>query len=73
MSRVNISCEALSSNKNITVQRGPPGIGFKYLDGAGNFDIGKKRLANVAKPEESFDAVKHDIYDMHDIYIYIYI
>ena len=50
------------------MQRGPPGIGLKYLDGAGNFDIGKKRLANGAKPEESFDAVKHDIYDMHDIY-----
>ena len=63
----------ISSNKNITVQRGPPGIGFKYLDGSGNFDIGKKRLVNVAKPEKTFDAVNKDYFDnrygfLHDIY-----
>ena len=33
MSGVNIFGEALSSNKNITVQIGPPGIGFKYVLG----------------------------------------
>ena len=73
MTGVNIFGEVLSSNKNITVQRGPPGIGFKYLDGSGNFDIGKKRLANVAKPEESFDAVNKDFFDrrygfLHEMY-----
>ena len=55
------------------MQRGPPCIGFKYLDGAGNFDIGKKKLANVAKPEETFDAVNEDYLDkrygfLHKIY-----
>lgn len=42
--------------------RGPPGppglsgIGFKYLDEEGNFDIEDKRLANVANPQEENDA-----------------
>ena len=72
MSGVNIFGEALlSSNKN---NRGPPGIGFKYLEGSGNCDIGKKRLANVVKPEENFDAVNKDYFDkrygfLHEIYI----
>src|ERR1700755_2720347 len=44
--------------------RGPPGppgpqglfgIGFKYLDEEGNFDIEDKRLANVAFPQEKND------------------
>src|SRR6201990_616216 len=44
--------------------RGPPGppgpqglfgIGFKYLDEEGNFDIDDKRLANVAFPQEKND------------------
>ena len=73
MSGVNIFGKALSSTKNITVQKGPPGIGFKYLDGSGNFDIGKKRLTNVARPEETFDAVNKDYFDnrygfLHDMY-----
>ena len=66
------------------MQRGPPGIGFKYLDGSGNFDIGKKRLTNVAKPEEKFDAVNkyyfdkshdflHDLYDRFRITFYNYL
>ena len=32
MTGVNTFCEVLSLNKNITVQREPPGILFKYLD-----------------------------------------
>ena len=36
-------------------RRGPPGIGFKYLDEEGNFDIENKRLANVAFPLEEND------------------
>ena len=43
------------------------------MDGSGNFDIGKKRLANVAKPEETFDAVNKDYIDkrhdfLHELY-----
>ena len=73
MSGVNIFGEALSLKRNITVQRGPPGIGFKYLDGSGNFDIRKKRLANVARPKENFDAVNNYYFDkrygfLDDIY-----
>ena len=29
-----------------------------------NFDIGKKRLENVAKPEENFDVVNKEFFDM---------
>ena len=49
MSGVNIFGEALSSNKNITVQRGLPSIGFKYLDGSGNFNIGTKKIGECCK------------------------
>ena len=43
------------------------------MEGSGNFDIGKKRLANVAKPEETFDAMTKDYFDkrygfLHDMY-----
>jgi len=37
-------------------ERGPPGIGFKYLDRERNFDINDKRLANVSNPLENKDA-----------------
>ena len=50
MSGVNIFGEPLQLNKNLTPQRGPAGVGFRYLDAVGNFDINKKRLANVASP-----------------------
>ena len=48
MSGVNIFGEPLQLNKNLTPQRGPAGVGLRYLDAIGNFDINKKRLANVA-------------------------
>ena len=57
MTGVNIFGEALSSNKNITVQKRPPGIGFKLYVRSDNFAIEKKRLANAAKPEEYSDAI----------------
>ena len=47
MSGVNIFGEPLQLNENLTPQRGPAGVGFRYLDAIGNFDINKKRLANV--------------------------
>ena len=28
-------------------QKGQPGVGFKILDGSGNYDIDHKRLGNV--------------------------
>ena len=37
-------------------ERGPPGIGFKYLDRERNFDLSNKRLANVSNPVENKDA-----------------
>lgn len=63
MSGVNIFGEPLSVNKKNIIQRGPPGIGFKYLDAAGNFDIDKKRLANVADPFKHYDAVNKQYLD----------
>lgn len=36
--------------------RGPPGIGYK-MTATGQYDIEKKRLCNVADPQDSNDAV----------------
>ena len=53
----------LQLNKNLTPQRGPAGVGFRYLDAIGNFDINKKRLANVASPIEHYDAINKEYSD----------
>ena len=60
---VNIFGEPLQLNKNLTPQRGPAGVGFRYLDAIGNFDINKKRLANVASPIEHYDAINKEYSD----------
>ena len=63
MSGVNIFLEPLQLNKNLTPQRGPAGVGFRYLDAIGNFDINKKRLANVASPIKHYDAINKEYSD----------
>ena len=63
MSGVNIFGEPLQLNKNLTPQRGPAGVGFRYLDAIGNFDINKKRLANVASPIDHYDAINKEYID----------
>ena len=63
MSGVNIFGEPLQLNKNLTPQRSPAGVGFRYLDAIGNFDINKKRLANVASPIEHYDAINKEYSD----------
>ena len=63
MSGVNIFGEPLQLNKNLTPQRGPAGVGFRYLDTIGNFDINKKRLANVASPIDHYDAINKEYSD----------
>ena len=63
MSGVNIFGEPLQLNKNLTPQRGPAGVGFRYLDAIGNFDINKKRLANVASPIDNYDAINKEYSD----------
>ena len=63
MSGVNIFGEPLQLNKNLTPQRGPAGVGFRYLDAIGNFDNNKKRLANVASPIEHYDAINKEYSD----------
>ena len=63
MSGVNIFGEALQLNENLTPQRGPAGVGFRYLDAIGNFDINKKRLANVASPIDHYDAINKEYSD----------
>ena len=65
MSGVNIFGEPLQLNKNLTPQRGPAGVGFRYLDAIGNFDINKKRLANVASPIDHYDAINKEYSDNH--------
>ena len=60
---VNIFGEPLQLNKNLTPQRGPAGVGFRYLDAIGNFDINKKRLANVASPIDHYDAINKEYSD----------
>ena len=44
-----------ASTGTIVNHRGPPGLGFKYLDEERNFDIENKRIANVASPIEEND------------------
>ena len=63
MSGVNIFGEPLQLNKNLTPQRGPAGVGFRYLDAILNFDINKKRLANVASPIKHYDAINKEYSD----------
>ena len=63
MSGVNIFGEPLQLNENLTSQRGPAGVGFRYLDAIGNFDINKKRLANVASPIDHHDAINKEYSD----------
>ena len=63
MSGVNIFGEPLQLNKNLKPQRGPAGVGFRYLDAIGNFDINKKRLANVASPIDHYDAINKEYSD----------
>ena len=63
MSGVNIFREPLQLNENLTPQRGPAGVGFRYLDAIGNFDINKKRLANVASPIDHYDAINKEYSD----------
>ena len=63
MSGVNIFGEPLQLNENLTPQRGPAGVGFRYLDAIGNFDINKKRLANVASPIDHHDAINKEYSD----------
>ena len=63
MSGVNIFGEPLQLNKNLTPQRGPAGVGFRYLDAIRNFDINKKRLANVASPIEHYNAINKEYSD----------
>ena len=63
MSGVDIFGEPLQLNKNLTPQRGPAGVVFRYLDAIGNFDINKKRLANVTSPIEHYDAINKEYSD----------
>ena len=73
MSGVNIFGEPLQLNKNLTPQRGPAVVGFRYLDAIGNFDINKKRLANVASPIDHYDAINKEYSDnyMNEIKVLI--
>lgn len=53
---VDVFGRSLPDTVNRELLKGPPGIGFS-LNEAGNFDIEKKRLCNVANAVEKRDAV----------------
>jgi len=53
---VNIFEATNKNTTNVHGVRGQPGIGFKFLDDEGNFDIDNKRLANLSDPIEDNDA-----------------
>lgn len=42
------------------LSRGPPGIGFKTTKD-GHYDLEKKRLCNIADPEEDSDAISFNV------------
>jgi chromosome segregation ATPase len=56
MTGVNIFGTGINSTP-ISQLRGPPGIGFRYLDAEKNFDLNNRRLANISCPIEDKDAV----------------
>uniref|UniRef100_A0A6V7KEU6 Uncharacterized protein n=1 Tax=Bracon brevicornis TaxID=1563983 RepID=A0A6V7KEU6_9HYME len=56
---VNVFGQQLSKSSS-SGKRGPPGRGFKLTE-EGNFDIGNKRLCNIADPQEDFDAISRKI------------
>ena len=55
MTGVNIFGTGINSTP-ISHLRGPPGIGFQYLDAEKNFDLNNRRLANISYPIEDKDA-----------------
>jgi chromosome segregation ATPase len=55
MTGVNIFGTGINSTP-ISHLRGPPGIGFQYLDADKNFDLNNRRLANISYPIEDKDA-----------------
>ena len=57
MTGVHTSEEFLSNKISFTVRRSFSGIDFRYSNYLGNYNIGEKRLANVKKSSDSFDAV----------------
>lgn len=63
MKGVNIFGLGMQTNTSSNGLQGPRGIGFRYLDNEGNFDIGDKRLANVSDPTAQKDAVNKNYSD----------
>ena len=55
MTGVNIFGTGINSTA-ISHLRGPPGIGFQYLDADKNFDLNNRRLANISYPIDDKDA-----------------
>jgi hypothetical protein len=55
MTGVNIYGTGINSTP-ISHLRGPPGIGFQFLDADKNFDLNNRRLANISYPIEDKDA-----------------
>jgi chromosome segregation ATPase len=73
MTGVNIFGTGINSTP-ISQLRGPPGIGFRYLDAEKNFDLNNRRLANISCPIEDKDAacktyVDEEVVKVSDVHV----
>ena len=73
MTGVNIFGTGINSTP-ISHLRGPPGIGFQYLDAEKNFDLNNRRLANISYPIEDKDAacksyVDEEVVKVSDVHV----
>jgi hypothetical protein len=73
MTGVNIFGTGINSTP-ISHLRGPPGIGFQYLDADKNFDLNNRRLANISYPIEDKDAacksyVDEEVAKVSDVHV----
>lgn len=73
MTGVNIFGTGINSTP-ISHLRGPPGIGFQYLDAEKNFDLNNRRLANISCPIEDKDAacksyVDEEVVKVSDVHV----
>jgi DNA repair exonuclease SbcCD ATPase subunit len=73
MTGVNIFGTGINSTP-ISQLRGPPGIGFRYLDAEKNFDLNNRRLANISCPIEDKDAacktyVDEEVAKVSDVHV----
>ena len=64
---VNIFGSGPKNNASTVIaERGQPGVGFKYLDSEGNFDMNYKRLGNLGDPIDGKDVVHKEFLEQKE-------